>query len=201
MHEQHTGQEFIVKKKGRFPIKDMVVAYLAISKAMYWLSIVAGAEGFDGVWRAVLERLIGRDIVIILLVISIYTFEYIFVIKRKKWTGNLAQAVLIAIGYVIYVVIVFAYILVLNLILQESFNLRSFLEGFFRRDFLNLSISYFIIAAFIFLKESFKKKEAYTYALEIQCKDIKLETLKALLDDGVLSQEEFDIQKVKLLEM
>ena len=190
-----------MKKEKTFPIKEMVVAYLAISKAMYWFNIIAMAEGLDGVGSAVLERLINQDIVIILFVIFIYAFEYIFVIKQKKWSGNLAQGILIGVGYVIFIVILFIYVLVLNLTLQETFNLRSFFQGFFGGDLLTFSISYFTIAGYIFVKESFKKKEAYSYALDIQSKDIRLETLKALLDDGVLSQEEFDIQKVKLIEV
>ena len=185
------------------PIKQMLVAYLAISKATYWFNVIAVAEGFGGVGSAVLERLIERDIVIILFVIFLYAFEYMFVMKQKKWSGNLAQAILIGIGYVMFIVILFTYVLVLNLILLESFNVRSFLGMFFRVEFINFSISYFVIAGFIWVKEFFKEKEAYAYAYElaIQNKDIKLETLKALLDDGVLSQEEFEIQKVKLLEV
>ena len=187
-----------MKKEKGFPVKEMIFAYLAISKAMYWLGIISVAEGVGGVWGAIWERLITRDIVIILLVISIYVFEYMFVIKRKKWTGNLAQVIIIGTGYVIYAVIVFTYVLVLNLVLQEYFDLLYFLAGFFRRDFFSLTISYFVIAGFVFVKESFKKKEAYAYALDIQRSDIKLEMLNSLLDDGVLSQEEFDIQKAKL---
>ena len=188
-----------MKKENGFPIKEMLVAYLAISKAVYWFNIITMAEGFGGVWSAVLERLIDRDIVIILFVISVYTFDYMFIMKQKKWSGNLAQAILVGIGYVVFAVIVSLYALVLNLIVQEVFNLWEFLRIFFGRDFLIVSISYFVIAGFILAKESFKKKEAYAYALAIQSKDIKLEMLKALFDDGVLSQEEFDIQKVKLL--
>ena len=178
----------------------MVFAYLAISKAMYWFNIVAMAEGLDGVGSAVLERLIYQDIVIILFVIFIYTFEYLFVIKQKKWSGILAQGILIGIGYVMFVVILFTYVLVLNWTVQESFNLPSFFQGFFGNDLLTFSISYFVIAGYIFVKESFKKKEAYAYALDIQSKDIKLAMLTALLDDGALSREDFDIQRVKLLE-
>ena len=190
-----------MKKEKGFPVKETVVAYLAISKAMYWINIITAADGLSGVWSAILERLLERDIVIVLFIISVYTFEYIFIMKRKKWSGNLAQVILIGIGYVMFVVILFVYLLLMNWIVQESFSLRSFLTGFFGGGLLSLSVSYIIIAGFIFGKESLKKKEAYAYALDIQSKDIKLETLKSLLDDGVLSQEEFDIQKAKLLEV
>ena len=190
-----------MKKDKGFPIKELVVAYLAISKAMYWIGIIAEAEGFHGMWSAVLERLLTRDIVTILLLISIYAFEYMYVMKQKRWSGNLAQAIIIGVGYVMFAVILFAYLLVLNVVLQDNFTLRSFVVVFFSSDLLAMSISYFVIAAFIYGKESLKKKEAYAYAVEIQSDDIKLETLKALLDDGVLSQEEFEIQKVKLLDV
>ena len=177
----------------------MVVAYLAISKAMYWLNIIGTAEGLDGVWSAVLERLIQRDIVIILFVICVYTFEYMFVMKQKKWSGNLAQVILIGVGYVMFIVILTTYVLVLNWVLMESFNLRDFFVGFLIGEFFAFTVSYFVIAGFIFVKESLKKKEVYSYALDIQSKDIKLEMLQELLDDGVLSKEEFEIQKGKLL--
>ena len=189
-----------MKKVKDLPIKEMIFAYLAISKVSYWLNLIAGAEGFEGVWSGVLERLLSRDIIIILLVISIYTFEYMFIMKRKKWSGNLAQVIIVGIGFVMYIVIANTYLLVINWILQDSFNVWSFLERSLRGNLLNLTISYFVIAGVVFLKETFKKKEAYAYPLDIQRKDIKLETLKALLDDGVLSQEDFDVQKVKLLQ-
>ena len=189
-----------MKKVKGLPIKEMLVAYLAISKASYWLNLIATAEGFDGVWGAVLERLLSRDIMIILLVIAVYTFEYMFVMKRKKWSGNLAQAIVIGIGYVMFVIIAFTYLLAINWILQDSFDVRSFLTEGFWGNFFNLTISYFVIAGFVFVKESLKEKEAYAYALDIQKKDIILETLNALHDDGALSQEDFDIQKAKLLE-
>ena len=190
-----------MKKEKGFPIKEMLVAYLAISKVIYWLNLIAVSESFEGVWSAVLERLISRDIVIILLIISIYAFEYMFVMKRKKWNGNLAQVILVGIGYVMYVVIAVTYLLVMNWILQESFDVWSFLAENFGGNLLNLTVGYFVIAGFIFVKESFKKKEAYAYALDIQSDDIKLEMLNAMLDDGDLTQEAFEKQKAKLMEV
>ena len=194
------SKEFSYEKKD-LPIKEMLLAYLAISKVVHWFNIIAVAEGIDGVWAAVLERLIQRDIVIILFLISVYAFEYMFIMKRKKWSGNLAQIILISIGYVMSVLILFAYALMLTLILQDLFNLREFIGVFFGGDLLTFSISYFVIAGFILGKESFKKKEACAYILDIQSKDIKLEMLKALLDGGVLSQEAFEKQKAKLMEV
>ena len=190
-----------MKKEKRFPIKEMFFAFLAVSKAFYYLNIIAAADGFEGVLSAMLERFLGRDIIIILLIIFIYSFDYMFVMKQKKWTGNLAQVILIAIGYVMYVAITFIYLLVLNWISSETFNMWLFLELFFMGTLFSLSIVYFIIAGFIAAKEAFKKKEAYEYALDIQSNAIKLEMLKAMFDDGDLTQEAFEKQKAKLMEV
>jgi hypothetical protein len=65
---------------------------------------------------------------------------------------------------------------------------------------LNWTVTFFIIMAAMTAKEHFKKKEASKYALNIQSTDIKLEMLETLLDEGALSQEEFEKQKGKLLE-
>ena len=190
-----------MKKEKRFPIKEMFFAFLAVSKLVYYLNIIAAADGFEGVLSAMLERFLGRDIIIILLIIFVYSFEYMFVMKQKKWTGNLAQIILIAVGYVMYVLITFIYLLMMNWISSETFNMWSFLELFFIGNLLSLSIIYFIIAGFIFVKETFKKKEAYAYALDIHSDEIKLEMLKAMLDDGDLTQEAFEKQTAMLMEV
>ena len=121
--------------------------------------------------------------------------------KQKKWTGNLAQIIIIAVGYVMNIFIAFIYFLVMDWISSETFNIWSLLESFITDNLLDLSIIYFIIAGFILAKETFKKKEAYAYALDIQSYDIKLEMLKAMLDDGDITQEAFEKQKTKLTEV
>ena len=44
-----------MKKEKRFPVKEMIFAFLAVSKAFYYLNIIAAADGFEGVLSAMLD--------------------------------------------------------------------------------------------------------------------------------------------------
>ena len=162
----------------------------------YWLEVIAVADNITGVWSAVFERLIGRDIIIILLLVCVYCFEYLVIMRQNKWKGLMSQVIVILFGLVMFICIYTIYFIFLYFSFTGEINFWGIVASL-----LPWSLGYFICAAFIFIKEYFKKKEAYDYALEIQTADVKLELLKALLNDGVLTQEEFDEQKVKLLEV
>ena len=183
------------KTRKWLPIKEMLFTYLAISKMMYWLNIVTEASGFDGVLHAVLERLINRDIVLILVIVFLYVLEHKF-IMNQKWNNFLAQVILIIVGYVLFSVILITYVWVLHLIFTTNFSIRVFMGSYLA----GWTITYFVIAIAAAVQEHFKKKAASEYAIDIKSMNIKLEMLQALLNDGVLSQEEFDMQKVRLLE-
>ena len=177
-------------------IKSILFAYLLISKMWYWMEIIAHVDGFTGVGSAVLERLVNRDIVIILLLVCIYSFEHLIILKQKKWNSFLSQVVVVLFGFVMYIGIFSTYSVILSFISIGEINVGNIIA-----NLLPMSFIYIIFATIIFMKVYFKKKEAYDYAVDIQTADIKLEVLNSLLEDGVLTQEEFDNQKAKLLEV
>ena len=186
-----------VKKRKGQSIKEMLFTYLAISKILYWIGIISEGHDFEGIWRVVSQRLLEQDIVLILVVVFIHFSEKKFVLIQKKWRGILAQIVFIVSSYFMFIIIMLAYEVIISLIFSMPFNIVAFLLS---ADMRNWTIIFFIIAFALISKENFKKKEAAEYALDIQTSNIQLEMLEVLLADGVLSQEEFDKQKMKLHE-
>ena len=187
-----------MKKRNWTPIKEMLFAYLAINKMLYWINIIPAASDFGGVTHVILERLIQRDIVLILVIVFIYFFEEKVILKQNRWNGFLGQIMLAVGGYGMFSIVMVTYLWVLNLILSTPVNMGTILTSPFM---LEQTIIFFIIMAVLIVKEHFKKKEASNYALGIQSTNIKLEVLNTLLEDGALNQEEFERQKVKLLDM
>ena len=186
-----------MKKRNWAPIKEMVIAYLAISKMLYWMSIIPVASDLGGIAHAILERLLQRDIVLIIVIVFIYFFERAFIMKQDKWSGIAGQIWLAIGGYGIFSIILIAYQRTFAWILAIPFDVGLFISEFM----LGWTVVFFIIMGVLTVKEHFKKKEALQYAVDVQSTEIKLEMLKALLEDEVLSREEFDRQRVKVLEV
>ena len=185
-----------MKKENWSSIKEMVFAYLAISKMLYWISIIPTVNNLQGMGRVVLERLLERDFVLITFIVGIHFFEKKFILQQDRWRGVSGQIMLAISGYGMFTIILLTFIWGVGLILSTPVNMGELLSGPYMR---NMTMIYFIIFGAMTVKEHFKKKEASEYALDIQSTNIKLEMLKTLLEDGALSQEEFDKQKVKLL--
>ena len=173
----------------------MLFSYLAISKMLYWINFIFA--GYEDVWRVVLQRFLTQDILIIIVVVFIYFFEHKFVLKQKKLNSTLADIITAIGGYIIFFVVALIYVMIVDSQLPTPANIWLIITSDFM---INLTVVYFIIFVALTMKERFKKKEAYNYAVDIQSMDIKMEMLKTLLDDGVLSQDEFDKQEAKLLE-
>ena len=180
-------------RKGNGPsIKAMLLIYLAISKIIYWINIMPA--DFENAGRIIWERLLERDIVLIAVIVIMYFLEQ----KLKKRNRLLMHIILFVGGYVIFSITLIAFVFVLNLIRSIPTDIGAILLSPFM---LRWTITFFIIMVVMTVKEYVKKKEASECALDIQSTDIELEMLKSLLDDGILSQEEFDKQKAKLLEV
>ena len=178
-----------MKKINWSAIKKMLFAYLAVSKILYWISIIPA--DFEGVGSVIWERIVERDLVIIVIIVITYFFEK----NVKNRSGVLAHVKLLAGNYVLYTATLIIYVMIVESMPPTPANLWLIITNQFM---LNATIIFFILMFALEAKERFKKKEAQEYAVEIQCTNVKLEMLKTLLDDGVLSQEEFDIQRVKL---
>jgi hypothetical protein len=185
-----------MKKVNWKAIKIILFAYLAVSKMLYYINIVA--LGYDEVWRHVLQRSLQQDVLIIIIVVFIYIFDNKVTEKINKHNGGLAYIISAIGGLVIYITTLLVYVLIIDLALPTPANVVRIMTSSFM---LEHSIIYFIIFVALTMKERFKKKEAYEYALDIQSTDIKIEMLKTLCDDGVLSQVECDKQEAKLLGM
>ena len=185
-----------MKKSNLKAIKMMLFSYLAVSKILYWINLISTAH--DDVWRVISQRLLEQDILIIGVIVFTYFFEHKFVLKQRKWNGFLAEIIIAIGGYLIYCILLVGYVLAVDSMLPTPANVWLIVSAPFM---FNMTVLYFTVHIIMTVKERFKKKEAYEYALDIQSANIKIEMLKTLLDDGVLSQEEFDKQEEKLLEM
>ena len=173
----------------------MLFSYLAVSKMVYWINLIT--SDYEEVWRLVWQRFLAQDVLIIVVIVFIHFFEHKLVLKQKKWNSVLADTITAIGGYVIFFVVALIYVMIVNSLPPTPANIWLIITSGFM---INLTVIYFIIFVALTMKERFKKKEAYKYALDIQSMDIKVEMLKTLLDDGVLSQEEFDKQEAKLLD-
>ena len=180
------------------PIKEILFMYLAASKIIYWMDVAVTADGLDNVWRTVLERLLYRDIGLILILVFMYMFEKVIILKQGKFRlrGVWPHVILAVCGYVVFVAIVTGYSWLFHLIYSEPFSLRAFLFSGFM---FNGTIIFFVVTTALTVKDYFKQKSATEYALDIQSTDIKLEMLGTLLDDGVLSRDDYEEQRSKVI--
>lgn len=189
-------------KKARWlPIKEILFTYLAISKIMYWFNTIVAMNQSDlgNVGEAVLMRFLNQDLMLIISVMAFFVLNQLIELKKSKYSTVLEYVVFYAIGYVVLVGIVFVYNLIMILIFSaQYFSLGEFVRGFI--SFMpSFTLGYLVVAAALEIKLYFKKKVKPAYVLSVQSTGDTLAMLKALLDDGVLTQEEFDCKKEKLL--
>ena len=185
------------KKSKKSEIWAMLFAYLTISKMFYWLNLISDAvnEGdLSTVGNAVLTRLLAQDMLIILgilLVTCLEKFVLSRVSKYKKIWRQIAEHIAI---YLLMQGVIFVYFQVRTLILGIPLNWNwgeSFIIG---------GILYLIIAGVLEIKGFLKKKEL-TECAPVLSADEKLAMLKTLLDNSVLTQEEYDRKKGELLDL
>lgn len=169
------------KKKKWSAIKEILFAYLAISKMMYYYDAVMASEQFNlqSSALAVLNRLLNRDIMLIAGVVLIYFFEKLmnkFITSKSKIGSFLQQGLLYIVGYVGMIAIIYAYFLTLSLF--GEVNMPSLYE------FVSSSIlGYAVIAVAISIKYYFKDREK-------EAPEHKIYMLQTLCDDGIITQEE-----------
>ena len=120
---------FNVKKRNWSSLKEMLFAYLAISKILYWISIIPAASDFAGVAYAMLERLLQRDIVLIIVIVFMYYFEKKVILKQSRWDGFLGQIMLAVGGYGMYSIILVTYVWAFNWILSTPVNMGTILAN------------------------------------------------------------------------
>ena len=182
-------------KTGRWsPIKEMLFTYLAITKILYWLNTITAINQSDleGVGEAVLMRLLYQDVILIVSVIFFYFLDKRIQLKRSKYSKVLEYVVFYVIGFVALM----GFLLIYNRIVFGPLQVDSW-AGFMS----SYILGYLAIMVVLNIKQYFKAKAKPVYAPPPQSTDETLSMLKILLNDNILTQEEFDQKKEKLLHM
>ena len=191
-----------MKIKKWSPVKEILFIYLAINKIMYWFSIIMGMEQFSfaGGGRVILERFLTQDLAIIACITVMYYFDWRIKEKRTKYNIVVEHAILYGIGYVAFLGLIFtSNAFNLMILLAESITWSEYIS-LFAEHLIPFTIAYLIASVGLEIKLYFKKKGQKTSEELVVTQDTecKLSMLKILLDDGILSQEEFEDKK-KLL--
>ena len=188
-------------KKNWSPAKEILFGYLAINKILYWINFIFNMDQNDleGMREAVLERLLSWDLILIIGVIAFYHLDKLISLRKSKYSDIFEFALFHAIGYVMLFVIIFIYNMILNLLFSpENFSLGEFVSDIM--SFIpNYTLFYFLAA--VAMEVKYRAKEKKKESSEAQSIEDKLVMLKFLLDDGILTQEEFDFKKDWLLSM
>ena len=190
------------KKEKWLPIMEILFTYLAINKIVYWINTITAMNRSDleNVGEAVLMRLLYQDLILIIGVVAFFIIYRLLEMKKSKYSSVFAYVMLYVVGFIAITVIAFIYNLIMNLI----FSAQDFSLGAFTRVFISfmpsLTIYYIIVAVVLEIKHYFKTKgkKATEKVMPIQSTEDKIAMLKVLLDDDILTQEEFDCKKEKL---
>ncbi|MCL2396540.1 MAG: SHOCT domain-containing protein [Defluviitaleaceae bacterium] len=189
-------------KKSWSPIKEMLFTYLAITKILYWVNTIAAMNQNDlgSAGEAVLMRLINQDAMLIVGVVAFYFLDKRIALKKSKYSSILEYVIFYAVGYVVLMGIAFVYNAAMGLIFSaQYFSWGEFVSAFI--GFLpGVTLGYLAVVVIFEIKHYFKKKTAPGYEPPAKSAEDKLAMLKILLDDGVLTQEEFDCKKGKLMD-
>ena len=173
------------KTKRLTPIKEMIILYLAISKIMYWLSVVGSVDDFEGIGIALLDRFLSRDVVLIISIIFIYFLDDQLVTKRQERSKTLGFATLFIGGYLAFCGVLIVYLGALSMIFSQPAN--------FVANIFTWTPGFFIIMVILVVKENVKEKAKDLEKKKmITCTNNQLEVLKTLLDDGKLTEDEFN---------
>jgi large-conductance mechanosensitive channel len=189
-----------MKKEKWLTISKILFTYLAINKVLYWVDTITAIEQTDiaSVVGVVLTRLLNHDLIIIIGVVAFFFLDKRIELKKSKYSNLWENVIFYAIGYVGLMGIIFIYNVVLTLIIAaQSFSLGEFVGAFI--NFLpSGTLGYIAVVVVLEIKQRFKSKEKESSANVSPGTDDKLAMLQVLLDNDVLTQEEFDLKSAKL---
>ena len=171
-------------------MKEFIVAYLAISKLMYWMDNFAAIrqDELGEVGRRVLDRLLNQDIMLVLILLAMFLLEY-YISKHPALTKSLTKNILMyGIGYVIYITSIVAYVFALSWIFQSQGP--SWDE--WREFMLSWSAFYAVACVFLYVKERMKARETKKHILVDKSNEDTQVLLDVLHERGVLTQEEYE---------
>lgn len=180
-----------MKKDRWLPLKEMLFTYLAISKVLYWVDTIMALEQRDlgHVGEAVVQRLLNQDIMLISGVILFYCLDKL--IAKKFNSGKfLEYVVFYAAGFVGMIGLLYLYLWIMSWFVTLEFPPLGAVVS-------NFSLGYIAVIVVLNIKYYMKAKEKETHkdTPSTQDADSKLAMLKALLDGGVLTKEEFETKK------
>ena len=179
-------------------IKEAIFVYLAITKAIYWNNTIIGIRQSDleGAGEAVLQRLLGQDLLIIIGIVIFFSLDKLIVLKKKnsKHSKVLEYSLFYGIGYVALMVAWLAYFWVVVRLSGES------LEMNWPAFLVNYTVGFVVLAAFLEFKFYLKDKEKKTLGqMQERTIEDQLAMLKALRDDGVLTPNEYNNKREAVL--
>jgi len=137
-----------MKKKDKwYGLKEGIILYLAISKIMYWTNTFAQMtqNDFAEAWPIFVERILGQDLPLVLVVACLVIID----MSKGKFY------IKVAIGYVAYLAVVFAYLLVLALAL--GYGVMAGVQEF-GYMYTSYTIMYVIVAVSLSVKDYFMTK-------------------------------------------
>ena len=176
--------------------KEILFAFLALSKMFYWYYgiIEMNQSHLDGAREAILMRLLERDLLLIGYVV-IFFFLYNLIFQRQSSRGTLAKyAMLYGLGF--FIVLGYFYLYLWALSWFFPINWPPLIE-----TLANGAVTYVVIVIALHVKERFKAKGKEEPVPSAETGEDRLSMLRILLEDGLLTREEFEEKKAKLLEM
>ena len=184
------------------PIKEVLFTFLAINKVLQYLNYFNAIDqaDFGEAAEALFVRIIESDLLIILGVIAFFFLDKQIERKKIKYNSIIINVITYAVGYVVLMGIAFIYSLTLTIIFAVDFSFSMYLNNFVS-VIPGATFSYLVIVIVLEIKYYFKNKEKEKAAESMlsESSEDKLRMLKILFDDELLSQEEYDIKKEKLL--
>ena len=181
------------KKKSAFTFKELLFAYLAISKLMYWVDNINAIylDELGSVWNMIVNRLLGRDIMVIWILIVMFLLDH-YISTHPSVRKNFIKNILTyGIGYLLYIASIVGYIFLLGL-----FDLAQIGDWF--EFLLSFTVFYVIASVVLHIKEVKKKKEAEMYIPEEKTNEDSLAMLDTLHKRGVLTKNEYESKKAEL---
>ena len=179
-----------MEKPKNATIKEMLFIYFAVSKTLYWVTTIAELQVSDvgDVGQAVLGRFLSQDFLVIAGILLFFFLEHIIALKKSKYSVVVENILLYGIGYVILMGIILGYFWVMS-----RFFFTQILS--WGETIAFSTVVYIMIMSVVNFKFYFKRKEKETFALNhpsTRSAEEKLAMLKALTEDGVLTQAEFE---------
>jgi len=188
------------QKARRQFIINVIITYLAVSKVLYWVDMIAGLDGtgFGAVAHGVFMRLLDRDLIMITIIILITILSA--VVDRKSKAGEIQKLIFVyIIMYIAMIGLYYGYVALLNLFIHVEF---APLGGLM----LSTAQGYVAIIVFFTIKDYLKKKADKELAAdpadgELTMAQSRIAILQTLLDDGILTQDEFNDKSAYVMDI